>query len=337
MGRYFRLACAGPKIKKILEILFLFACSGYAQLGSCQDYTCDSLSVRAILDSNGMTDKAVSSVTLVDSGRITFLNLNGYQLKTLPAEIGNLTNLIEFKIMFNQLTSLPVQIGNLKALQVLILFSNQLSSIPKEIGNVTALQNLDLGGNQLDSLPPEIINLKSIFYLNLIANQFTSLPSVIGHLTTLIELNLSSNQLASLPSEIINLTYLRVWVEYNRLCSLSDTIEAWIDENSWEENWRESQKVDDNHYCNGTGTDDNLGMKNVDPFQIRINRGDKIVSFEVLNTSFFIRIFNTSGVQIKQSNIQGKVNLNYSQMPVGVYYARYKTKDMVKVKAFVLE
>jgi len=55
----------GKRMKLLISItltFFLFS-DGYAL--PCQDYTCDSLAVRAILDSNGLDTVAVESVSAV--------------------------------------------------------------------------------------------------------------------------------------------------------------------------------------------------------------------------------------------------------------------------------
>ena len=58
---------------------------------------------------------------------------------TVPAEIGNLTNLHTLYIDRNQLTSLPPEIGNLANLSTFYVYNNQLSSLPTEIGNLAKL------------------------------------------------------------------------------------------------------------------------------------------------------------------------------------------------------
>ncbi|PHJ69274.1 GTPase [Nostoc linckia z18] len=176
--------------------------------------------------------------------KVTELDLSGKGLTTLPAEIGQLTNLqtlnlsdnqlsglaVEFEqltnlqtldLSFNQLSSLPVEIGQLTNLQTLDLNFNQLSSLPVEIGQLTNLQTLDLNFNQLSSLPLEIGQLTKLQSLNLNNNQLSSLPGKIGQLIKLQSLNLKSNQLSSMPGEIGQLTKLQsLNLNNNQLSSL---------------------------------------------------------------------------------------------------------------------
>jgi len=158
----------------LLLLLFFFnPYNTFAQ--PCQDYTCDSLVVRKILDTNGFDTVSVASVSWKNpSGRIDSVKMCG---------IG---------ILNNKLNILPAEIGNLTALTWLNLSSNKLTSLPSEIGNLSALTWLNLYYNQLTSLPPEIGDLTALTELRLAVNQLTSVPSEIGNLTVLTELFLSN-------------------------------------------------------------------------------------------------------------------------------------------------
>ncbi|MBW4499087.1 MAG: leucine-rich repeat domain-containing protein [Scytonema hyalinum WJT4-NPBG1] len=172
--------------------------------------------------------KQVTFLNLSEGGKnLSFLGQISYffgfrsQLVSLPAEIGNLTNLTSLDLSNNQLTSLPAEIGNLTNLTSLDLSNNQLTSLPVEIGNLTNLTSLSVSNNQLTSLPVEIGNLTNLTSLNLWRNQLTSLPAEIGNLTNLTLLYLSNNQLTALPIEISNLINLTLlYLGYNQLTAL---------------------------------------------------------------------------------------------------------------------
>ena len=74
---------------KTIFFALLFAALCHAQ--PCEDYTCDSAVVRAILDSNGLFDIPVDSVTVFNNGRITKLFFSEKSITTLPPEIANLS------------------------------------------------------------------------------------------------------------------------------------------------------------------------------------------------------------------------------------------------------
>jgi hypothetical protein len=131
------------------------------------------------------------------------------ELTTLPAEIGNLTKLMQLDISENKITTLPAEIGNLTKLERLNLDDNQLTTLPPEIGNLTQLERLEVSHNQLTTLPAEIGNLTKLEILYFHQNELTTLPPEIGNLTKLIWLSISHNQLTTLPPEIGNLTELK--------------------------------------------------------------------------------------------------------------------------------
>jgi len=54
------------------------------------------------------------------------------------------------------LNSLPAEIGNLTNLTRLWLYINDLSSLPAEIVNLTNLTDLRIGGNYLAKVSPEV-------------------------------------------------------------------------------------------------------------------------------------------------------------------------------------
>ena len=70
-----------------------------------------------------------------DGGHVTEIVLGGYPsgnnlVGTIPSELGNLSNLTELSLTYNQLSgSIPPELGNLSNLTELVLDSNQLSGV----------------------------------------------------------------------------------------------------------------------------------------------------------------------------------------------------------------
>ena len=137
-----------------------------------------------------------------DSGAMV-LDLSNSRLTSLPAEIGQLSDLVLLNLNNNQLTSLPFELFQLANLAHLYLGDNQLTSLPSELGQLSSLSWLHLYNNQLTSLPPELFQHANL-HANLIElwlnhNHLTSLPPELGQLFRLILLNVRGNPLTELP------------------------------------------------------------------------------------------------------------------------------------------
>lgn len=214
------------------------------EVGKNEEYNIftDAIAIKAILAANSINvsnpywdSDVVSEVisVLQQNGasinytvnRVQGLNWEYKDLTVILPEIGNITNLVNLSLGFNQLTGLPETIGNLSNLQSLGLTYNQLTSIPESVGNLTGLTNLGLHDNQLTGLPESIGNLVNLSHWSLYNNKLTSLPSSIGNLVNLTSLSLSNNQLSILPYSIGSLINLEsLLLNQNQLVSLPESI-----------------------------------------------------------------------------------------------------------------
>jgi hypothetical protein len=139
--------------------------------------------------------------------------------------MGNLENLENISIEYNNLEYLPESIGKLKKLKILNLTNNQLKTLPENIGKLKNLENLDLENNQLEYLPESIGNLEKLDFLHLGDNQLKYLPENIGNLKNLKKLHLTNNQLKTLPESIGNLEKLELlYLKKNQLKTLPESI-----------------------------------------------------------------------------------------------------------------
>jgi len=151
---------------------------------------------------------------VVTGGTITEIRLSQNNLVgTIPADLGNLSNLVNLNLAGNQLGgSIPVELGNLSNLEDLSLDRNQLSgSIPSELGDLGKLITLNLFDNQLQhQIPSTLGNLSSLTSLNIGNNLIIgTLPAALGNLGNLQFLSLGYNQISgSIPPELTNLDNL---------------------------------------------------------------------------------------------------------------------------------
>lgn len=146
---------------------------------------------------------------------------NNYKLNSLPAEIGQLTQLKKLILMSHNLTSLSTEIGKLEQLQTLMLCFNRLTSLPVEMGKLAQLEELNLMSNKLTSLFAEIGKLEQLKVLILCYNRLISLPAEMGKLAQLNELYLGNNNLTLLPTEVGQLAQLKkLDLNNNQLISL---------------------------------------------------------------------------------------------------------------------
>ncbi len=178
-------------------------------------------------------------ITTNANGCVTSINLTNNQLSgNLPAELGNLSELIELRLSLNNLSgSIPPELGNLSQLTNLWLNRNFTlsSSIPPELGNLTNLTHLDLGNNALTgSIPLELAYLTNLTYIEIDNNLLSgTIPSELGNLIQLTHLELDDNNLSgSLPTTLANLTNLQTLdlsgnnlsgcfpTEYSALCTI---------------------------------------------------------------------------------------------------------------------
>ena len=146
----------------------------------CGDYPCDSLTVRRILDLNGLDTVKVESVSSSANGRISSLFL----------EYSSTGRLLPRKLTY----------------------------IPPEIGNLSSLRSLFLDGNDLTRLPDSIVLLHNLAFLSIANNRITSLPDSIVTLDSIRCIYIGNNEICSLSTPIAKwieniwkITYCQAW------------------------------------------------------------------------------------------------------------------------------
>ena len=171
------------------------------------------------LDSNWDTAAPVDDwygVSTGTDGSVTSLYLHRNALSgTIPAELGDLTNLQYLNLAWNSLSgTIPAELGDLTNLEHLDLSANSLSgAIPAVLGDLTNLRDLDLARNSLSgAIPAELGDLTNLERLYLSFNDLSgTIPVELGGLTRLRNLNLSANDLSgAIPAELGDLTNLDI-------------------------------------------------------------------------------------------------------------------------------
>lgn len=128
-------------------------------------------------------DLAINNITgVIPSGLFNIPTLSEYFYlsnnnleETIPQEIGNLKNLVEFHAESNKFSGeIPITIAGCQLLQFLSLQNNFLNgSIPSLLSELKGLETLDLSSNNLSGqIPKSLGDLTTLHYLNLSFNSF---------------------------------------------------------------------------------------------------------------------------------------------------------------------
>ena len=265
---------------------------------------------------NWLSDRPVGEwygVQSWEEGRANALRLSANGLSgSLPAELGNLSNLQLLTLARNQLSgTIPSELGNLSNLRHLNFSENQLAgSIPSELGSLTRLGYLDFAGNQLSgNIPSRLGSLTDLTQLWLNRNQLSgSIPSEFGKLTRLTDLHLSGNQLSgSIPSELGNLSNLEVlYLDDNQL---SGTIPSALG------NLSNLESLSLNHnQLSGTIPSELGNLSNLDDLSLNHNQLSGTIPSELGNLSnlFFLFLENnqlSGSIPSELGNLSGLAEL----------------------------
>jgi Leucine-rich repeat (LRR) protein len=109
-----------------------------------------------------LSDSGLTSVSanIYNQTATTTLLLSNNSIKTLPSEMGKMTNLVVFKIDHNILEgSLIGEVRQMSKLKQLDVSYNKMTGMPAEIGQLSNLETLNYSYNKIDGLPNELGNL----------------------------------------------------------------------------------------------------------------------------------------------------------------------------------
>jgi Leucine-rich repeat (LRR) protein len=176
---------------------------------------------------------------------LKFLAIGYFYSDTLPACIGNLTQLEELDICWDgyrlpvrkatvlpaigQLTKLksltfsggylpielPNELGNLTSLERLRIFNLKFDSLPESLGNLVNLEDAMLCGD-MKTLPSSFGNWKKMESIYMAGNVFQSIPQCVFEMKALTSLDVSNNDLKDINDKIALLDKLEeLWLSGN--------------------------------------------------------------------------------------------------------------------------
>jgi Leucine-rich repeat (LRR) protein len=172
-------------------------------------------------------------VTLLDDGHVASVQLPNNNLNgTIPASIGNLTQVFSINLSSNHLTGQLPSSGNFAQLAEIDVSNNTLSgSIPAVFGQLTDLETLDMSHNSFSgSIPASFYSLDNLEYLDLSFNTLTGiLPDATRSLAGLLYLDLSNNQFTgNLPLAFATLADVEYFdVSNNQFNGAIPSFSAW--------------------------------------------------------------------------------------------------------------
>ncbi|KAL4618729.1 hypothetical protein ACB092_06G032000 [Castanea dentata] len=140
---------------------------------------------------------------------LTWLFLSNCGIQgTIPAEIGNLKELINLELADNNMTGeIPVEIGNLVNLWQLELYNNSFTGkLPIGLRNLTKLEMFDFSNNYLEGDLSELRFLNNLVSLQLYQNELSGqVPAEFGNFTKLVDLSLYRNSFTGpLPHNLLS-------------------------------------------------------------------------------------------------------------------------------------
>jgi len=172
-----------------------------------------------------MNEEALQRIAEAKATGREKLDLSRLDLKVLPEQVRELTQLRHLSLGLNQLIELPEWLAELARLRTIDISFNCLIDLPDALSRLTQLQKLYVSGSQLTELSDSLGRMTQLLGLYILDNQLIELPDSLGRLTRLRELYVSGNQLTELPDSLGRLSQLRgLSVSNNQLTSLPDSL-----------------------------------------------------------------------------------------------------------------
>jgi Leucine-rich repeat (LRR) protein len=133
-----------------------------------------------------------SSMRLHDTVCVQALDLDGNKLTTIPADIGECTDLEILRLSRNCLRALPATLQHCTRLKLLAVSHNVITCLPPPLAHCSALECIEADHNALVDLPPALGRLTRLRTLDLSGNaDLRGVPAeILGKCVMLHTLNL---------------------------------------------------------------------------------------------------------------------------------------------------
>lgn len=109
------------------------------------------------------SNKGLTSVgpDIYNQTATTTLILSNNNIRTLPSQMGKMTNLQVLKLDHNSLDGSLIAEVRMMPLTTLDVSNNNMTGMPAEIGQLNKLETLNYSYNKITGLPNELANLKN--------------------------------------------------------------------------------------------------------------------------------------------------------------------------------
>lgn len=168
-----------------------------------------TISVMKVLSLTWCRSLHALSPALGNLNGLLTLTVNRCNLKVLPDEVCQLTELKFLDLSFNELECLPASLGQCDRLQTINVSHNNLQTLPAFENGIETLRRLDISHNKFEVLPLAQLQPAGLHELIAPGNQLKSLSADIEALTLLKDLDVSDNKLESLPFELTSCSKLK--------------------------------------------------------------------------------------------------------------------------------
>ncbi|MBL4898201.1 MAG: hypothetical protein JKX76_01010 [Colwellia sp.] len=148
-----------------------------------------------------LTNLTTFPVIRLRNNKIKRMQMQKNNIKYIPRNISDLSNLKYLDVSYNDITYLPESLCELKFLIVLNLSYNSIDRLPENFYLLNSLAIINLNFNDIQFLPENIGKLVNIKTLNIESNLLVTIPVSLAYSSTLMTLNIQNNFIDIIPCD----------------------------------------------------------------------------------------------------------------------------------------